>query len=65
MSCLTLGSDVWKSSWREFGLVVSVLKLADGLLPSSLVLPTSGGDSTADTAEAAERLSHPVAQTPT
>ena len=39
-------------------MVVSVLKLADGWLSSSLVRPTSEVDLTADTAEAAELLSH-------
>ena len=58
LSHLALGCDVWKSSWRELGLVVSLLKLADGWLSSSLVLPTSEVDLTADTGEAAELLSH-------
>ena len=42
MTRLALGSDVGKSSWRELGLLVSELKLVDGWLSSSLVLPTSG-----------------------
>ena len=48
MSRLVIDSDVWKSSWRELGLVVSVLKLADGWLSSSLVLPCLVVDSTAE-----------------
>ena len=59
---LTLGSDIWKSSGRELELAFSVLKLADGWL---LVLSTSGIDSTTETAEAAELLSHTFARTPT